>query len=273
MCDRGLQVSQFADFFRWSLNQYLGRPQVYLVHGGERECHDSFVERLVHTRLKELAERKWGEQQAVIAFEKLDWPDEGDLLEREQQLRNDLFSRFAPDYLEVDLSAGAFASLPALALKPVVALQYNLHDARWDRLTRPAIERFLSYWSEPRSRAFGPQVILFLNIIYGRGEWWRSALPGRYPRSRIESELKQIVATHQEMLPCVLLKELTPVRRDDVRDWFSFYNIYDLDDLRLKALDAIFRAKNRVPDSLSMADVERELHRVHQEYVGVRGSL
>lgn len=110
-CDRSRQVNEFTNFFINNLKQRSGCPQVYLVRGEERECHDSLVERLIHTQIKRFAEKKWGQQRSVITVKKLGWTYEGELEELQQELERMLFAGFDPAYMEDDLSAIALSNL------------------------------------------------------------------------------------------------------------------------------------------------------------------
>ena len=272
-------MSEFANFFADNLKRQHGLPQVFFVHGEERECHDSFVERLVNTQIKRFAEKRWGEQRGIVIAKRLGWAYEGDLLELQQELKRMLFAEFDPVYMEDDLSAVALSKLKALSLSPLIVIQHRVHAARWDRLTADLIEWYLKYWSAVTGKASAPQFLIFLNIIYPQespSSWWRAMLkPKRFDKTRVERELFDACAHRSAGLPCLMLRELLPVKQDEVKDWFSLNNIHS-EKARYELLEKIFATEDgRVAEHKSMADIEYELQQlvesIQQTFVRARG--
>ena len=61
MCDRGPQVQEiYRNFFVSNLKRRSGVPQIYLVRGEERECHDSLVELLDSHADQKLCRKEMG---------------------------------------------------------------------------------------------------------------------------------------------------------------------------------------------------------------------
>lgn len=277
MCDRRQQENEFFEVFTLNLRARPGLPQVYLIRGEEGECHDSLVERLMSTRMKQIAEKKWGTQGSVITFKTPAWPAEGELFERQQELQRNLFAEFDPAYMEDDLSATALGELPALQLPPLVVIRHRLHAARWDKTTRELVEWYMTYWSALKVTQTGPQFLIFLNVIYPRFKmqppgWWKTLWRTKqFDKGRVETDLKEIAAGQRAGLPFLLLKELLPVTQHEVKDWFSQYNIYD-EKKRNELAERIFTARNgRLATYRSMADIEYELRLIHQSYIKERG--
>ena len=278
MCDRRQQENEFYEFFKTNLNARPGAPQIYVLPGEEGECHDSLVERLLATRVRGLAEKRWGAR-GVISFKTPSWADEGELIERQQELRRTLFAEFDPAYTEDDLSATALSRLPALGMNSLVVVRHRLHAARWDKTTKELIRWYVSYWSELKAEAGTPQFIVFLNVIYPRAkpgranvarwrEWWR---PRPFDKARVEAELRDLSQALRGGPPFLVLKELMPVTQHEVKDWFSQYDIYD-EKRRQELAQRIFTTKaGRLADLRSMADVEHELRTIHRDYVKERG--
>lgn len=280
-CDRSRQVNEFTNFFIDNLKQRSGCPQVYLVRGEERECHDSLVQRLIHTQIKRFAEKKWGQQRSVITVKKLGWTYEGELEELQQELERILFAGFDPAYMEDDLSATGLSKLSCLSLNPLVVIQHRIHAARWDKLMRALIEWYFAFWAELTHNTSSPQFVIFLNIIYPKAQaaGWRKIWlgPGRFDKNRIETELREISALRNAGLPCLILRELLPIRQDEVKDWFSFNNIYS-EKTRYELLEKIFMTGNgRIAEHKSMADIEHELQglveSIQQSFIRTRGCL
>ncbi|HEX8493540.1 MAG TPA: DUF4062 domain-containing protein [Pyrinomonadaceae bacterium] len=279
MCDRRQQENEFFEVFTLNLRARPGLPQVYMIRGEEGECHDSLVERLMSTRMKQIAEKKWGAQGGVMTFKTPAWPAEGELIERQQELQRNLFTEFDPAYMEDDLSATALSQLPALQLTPLVVIRHRIHAARWDRATRELIEWYMSYWGQLKVEQTGPQFLIFLNVIYPRirmqpVNWWKSLLRAKqFDKRRVETDLQEIAVSQRAGLPFLLLKELLPVTQHEVKDWFSQYNIYD-EKKRNELAEQIFTARNgRLTTFRSMADIEYELRLIHQSYIKERGYL
>ena len=89
----------------------------------------------------------------------------------------------------------------------------------------------------------------------------------------IERELQGLSASAKEKLPFLLLKELSPIRPDEVHDWFSRYNIFD-EKRRLELSEKIFETQGGGrAEHLSMADIEHALHQIHQSFIKERGYM
>jgi inactive STAND/TIR domain len=271
LCDRSAQVAAFTDFFVVNLKTNPGAPQFYFVHGEERECHDSLVERLVNTQVKPVADKKWGEQNGAILFRKLGWAHEGKPEELRQELKRVLFVEFDPGYMGDDLSAQALSRLASAWLSPLVVLQHNVYAEYWSPLTGALLKWYLEYWGEVKSNPSGPQFVIFLNVIFPKQEpapWWKFwARARRLDKSRVQEELQQLSRSHGSGSVCLMLKELLTPRPHEVGDWFSLHNIYDT-KMQAELLEAIFERKD---EELSMADIEHELKKIHQGFIKERG--
>jgi serine/threonine-protein kinase len=265
-CNRRRQVNEFTSFFVSNLKQRPGVPQIFIVHGEERECHDSLVERLIHTEIKRFAERKWGEYKGVVTYKKLGWAYEGELSLLEQELLRMLFAEFDPAYMEDDLSSIALANLISAFLSPLVVIQHRIHASRWDKFTIKLIESYMRFWEGAGNAPSKPQFLIFLNIIYPKpqsGSWWKSLLSSkRFDKDRIESELQDVSASQSAGCPCLMLRELEPLRQDEVKDWFSFNNLYS-EKVREELLQKIFTTEDGgIAECKNMADVEHELQAI-----------
>lgn len=261
MCDRGRQETDFQNFFRETQKLRPGFPQVYFVHGEERECHDSLVERLAHTRIKQFAERIWGEQRGVVALKRLGWVYEGETAVLQQELTRMLVEQFEYPYMGDDLSPSVMCSLASRLLNSVIIIHHSIHAANWTDLTKGLIEWYLSFWAHVGNVASEPQFIVFLSIVYPRtqsGAWWKNWVRGRqFNKSGIEKELQNITASAPAS--CLLLTELLPVGQNEVKDWFSINNIHT-EKTRYDLLNKMFLTDGgQIADARSMADIEHEL--------------
>jgi hypothetical protein len=273
LCDRGQQVSTFADNFISNLKTRPGVPQFYFIHGEEKECHDSLIERLAHTEIKRTAEKRWGEQRAVVSLKKPLWPREGKTLELQSELRRLLFSEFDPAYMEDDLSAKALRRLTSYQLIPLIIIRHNIYASNWDVLTKELLVWYINYWAELKEQPSEPQFIIFFSIIYPNiqsSSWWKTFLPfNRFNKGVVQKELQDICTSYHGGCPCMMLKELSPPKQYDVGDWFKRHNIYDL-KTQGEFLEKLFKTN---PKSISMADIEHELRKIHQSFVKERGYI
>lgn len=264
LCDRNRQVNEFMDFFISNINGRYGVPQIYLIRGDETECHDSLVERLVHTQLKPFAEHRWGEQKGIVTSKKLSWAYDGSMMGLQQELIRMLFMEFDPSYCGQDLSAKVLSRAAASWKSALIAIQHRIYARHWDESTRKLIHWYLTYWSGVSNHFTGPQFLIFLNIIYPKGEaprWFKFwPLPKRFDKGHIDAELERLIDSAPQALPCKMLKELLPIRQEEVQDWLSRCNVHP-EKTRFQLLEKIFKSEDgRVIDAKSMLDVELELH-------------
>ena len=140
LCDRTSQENAFNQFFKTHSKNNPGQPQIYFLQGEHGECHDSFVERLMHTQIRLIAEKRWGEQHSVITHKQPGWAHEGEYAELQQDLKINLFKEFDPAYADDELSATALSKLVASLLCPLVVIQHNIYAQHWSTRTRQLIE-------------------------------------------------------------------------------------------------------------------------------------
>lgn len=270
LCDRSAQVSAFTEHFISNIKTNLGTPQFYFIHGDESECHDSLIERLAHTEIKQIAEKKWGEARAAVALVKITWPREGDSFGLQRELQRQLFTEFEPGYLDDDLSATALSKLAARTLQPVIVVRHNLYASSWNKEVRSLLVWYLGYWAEIKQQGLEPQFVIFFNVIYpgvrGLGKWKTFIRSLRSNKSSIQQELIEICHRFKSVCPSLMLKELAPPKQHDVDDWFRRHNIYDL-----KMQTAFLNDLYSGAEETSMANVEFELTKVHQSFVRERG--
>lgn len=277
MCNRHRQLAEFTDFFVSNLKLHPGMPQIYLLRGEERECHDSLVERIAGTQIRYAAEKMWGKQRGVVALKRLGWAYQGELAALQLELKRMLFSEFDPAYMEDDLSAPALCALASMLLSPFIVLQHRIHAGRWDRLAGPLVAWYIEYLSGIGLLPDRPQFVIFLSIIYpsAQAPWWRKWLPvSTSDRTQIDVQLRQIVATQRARCSCLMLSELLPLRQEDVKDWLSVNNIHP-EKLQFELLEQIFKTEGgRLAESKHMVDVEHELgvllESVHRSFLSTR---
>lgn len=270
MVNRVLQVRTFWEFFLTQSKTFPKRPQFYFIHGNELAGHESFLERLMKTCLKEFAEKEWGEEYATIRLEEVAWPKEGNIEERREQLRFNLMTNFNKWYKDTDFTVNALSRLPCLDKRPLVLIKHNIYSSKWDKHTEPLLTWYIKeYWAALESDDHIPLFLVFFNVKYQAPEGaglkrilslWK---PG--PKDHIREKMEQIAKSSDDC-PCLRLKELTPVEIEDVLDWFHEYNIYDHELERKKKIDSIFKENNQVVKSKYMDEIEVELQKIVKEY-------
>lgn len=270
MVNRVSQVKAFWEFFLTQSQKHPKRPQFYFIHGNELAGHESFLERLMKTCLKEFAEKEWGEEYATVCLEEVPWPKEGDMTARQEQLPFNLMTNFNEWYKDADFTANALGRLPCLDKHPLVLIKHNLYSSRWDKYTEPLLAWYIKeYWAALEDNDHIPLFLVFFNVKYQDPEeaglkriisLWKSN-----PKDHIRETMEKIAASSGEC-PCLRLKELTPVEIEDVLDWFHEYNIYDHELERKKKIDSIFKENNHVVKSKYMDEIEAELQKIVKEY-------
>jgi hypothetical protein len=284
-CDRTNQEADFRKHFASGLSTHPGVPQVYLIHGEERESHGSLIERFRSTRIQEHAQHKWGEHKATVSVWDTEWPDLDELHLRQDRLIAWLFEKIdplSPVKQDYDYSPAAFASLLGASLNSIVIIQHEISAKTWDQTTVELIEWYLNFWNEVKAAASIPQCLVFLNIIYPHTQehsgWFSVATVERLlqkrKNSKIQQQLRGICQSNQlseaaaPRCPLVMLNELTCVTPADVMRWFRRHKIGRDDGEREQKCKEIFIAENgEVSDCKNMRDVEHALNKLHQTSV------
>jgi serine/threonine protein kinase len=289
MCNRRAQEDEFRKFFHTKNDLHPGVPQIYVLHGEEGECHESLVDRLIYT-VEKFAQVKYGEHESTVTSKRVPWQYDGALEARRSRLLCWLFEQFVPSHelKFLDLSPADFSSLVGRSLVSFITIQHEIRAARWDRLSKPTIQAYLQFFSEMQADPARPQILVFLSVIYPRPQdrTWRDwmklgPISRRIVRKRIQRDLSEICGSPSaparrskpQPCPCLLLDELQPITRDDLMEWFSLYNIYESEEIRLKTSSAMFTAGRESGKYKPMSEIELFLKDVHQRFVMERGYL
>ncbi len=275
MCNLIPQVNDFMKFFLEISKKCPRRPQFYFIHGDEWQGHESFLERLLNTCLKKFAEDEWGLEYATISPDiyEVPWPKEGKLRDRQDYLQMNVMEKFSGYRETPDLTANTLARLPCFDKRPLVLIKHNIYSSKWDNLTLPLLCWYTrEYWAalEGDEHEPIPHFLVFFNVRYQNlveSGFIRKILNRKaFSKEQIKEQLQQFPESASEKCPCLLLKELTPIEREDVSDWFSENCIFEYEWERKKTIDAIFRENDRPVSAISWAKAEIELARVVKEY-------
>ena len=272
LCDRGPQMNQFHSFLSDNLKRF---PQLYLTPGEESECHDTFVERLIETKIKPIAVKRWGDQGGTVTFKRPDWVYDGDFLSLQYDLKVNLFTALDEDYCGSDLSPAALCEVGQSLYSALIIIQHRIHAGDWDDAAAELLKWYLSFWGGVGNIPSAPNFLVFLSIIYPEGR--SSGSRTSFDKSRVQRELAEIAALEGASYSCLLMKELTCVKLTHVKDWFSRYlcHLYD-DPTRQTMSEAVFTSNDgQVLDCLTMKEIQRKLKRLHEEtqrrILGARG--
>ena len=248
LCDRRAQEEDFQQTFLDALDRHPGSPQLYFITGEEGQCHESLVERLIHRAGIASASESPGSTAGRVR--KIPWQYDGEPAQRTARLIYALFDNLGPraswkDARHKDLSPQAFSALVQQSLNSWVAIQHDVHAARWDPQSPSALEAYAKFWREmPPSPERAP-VLVFVNVVFPRAEaaGWKKLIPGA---SIIASRRKKAFFDYLKSLeplagiPCRVLAELPPVTREDILEWFSLNHIHDSEEKRIRAADRLF---------------------------------
>ena len=276
MCDRISQVNAFKRFFQEKSEKCPKRPQFYFIHGDEWECHESLLERLLRTFLKEYAEKKWGENDTAIYSKEVAWPREGNLSKRKRDLKMNLINQFGEDYDGTDINANVLSRLPCFDKRPLVLIKHNIYSSTWEKETEQLIHWYIKdYWAglECDINHEIPLFLVFFKIRYQKSKEislkqkifvWKTDT-----EERIRKQLLRLSQSSDEKCPCKHLDELPKIQSEDVLDWFDKHNIFEHEWERKEAIDSIFVEDNRPVKYKCMAEIEKELltiiNKYHQE--------
>lgn len=270
MCDRIPQVRNFWEFFQPKSRICPKRPHFYFIHGDELAGHESFLERLMSTYLKEFAEKEWGEENTTIYLEEVPWPKEGNLPEREEEMRFNLMTNFNKWYKDTDFTANALSRLPCLKKHPLVLIKHNIYSSKWDKHNMPLLRWYIrKYWAALECNDNIPLFLIFFNVKYQMTK--EAGLKKLFKRKdntpeHIREQLEHISGSSNDECPCLLLKELTAVEIIDVLEWLDKNKIYEPGLERKEKAESIFKDNSdRIVESKPMAEVEKELKKIIEE--------
>jgi serine/threonine protein kinase len=267
-CNRWRQVNAFEASLRSARESFPGKAQFYVVHGDEGQAHESFVERLVATRISHFATEIAGEDRGTVASVKIPWPDDDDIELCRRDLTISLFREIAPTYMGTDLSVAALSNLAAASLSSVVVIQHDIRASRWGTTTERLINWYVrTFWSALKPARRATIFLVFFKLVYSitrqhspLAGWFRR---GRVSKKQVQERLQGIFAASGLECPATILSELGSVTIDDVESWFSQNGIYHSEQRRRDLAAGIFRGAAIKP----LAEVEVSLERIHREFV------
>lgn len=269
MCNRIPQVNDFMKFFLEKSKKCPRQPQFYFIHGDEWQGHESFLERLMKTCLKEYSEKECGPEYAAISLDEVPWPKEGKLVDQQENLKINLIQSFVSYRETPDLTVNTLARLPCFEKRSLVLIKHNIYSSKWDDFTLPLLTWYIdNYWAALACDEYDsiPRFLVFFNIMYrksGDSGFKQKILNWKaYNKERILKQLRQFSESESEKCPRLLLSELTSIQIEDVMDWFSQYDIFANEWERKRKIEAIFKYNS----TISWVNIQEELSKVLEEY-------
>ena len=266
LCNRWRQVNAFEAALRAALEERPGRPQVYVIHGQEGDGHASLLDRLLHTRVADLAaSSERGRVRSAIRVS-VPWPHGPDAAVLERHLRIALFREFEPAYMGADLSAHKLADLAVSRGAGVVVVDHDIRAPSWNGATEALLQWYLErFWGEVPVADEHPHFLVFVNVVYertGADVPWVTRMGRSRRQRRVHERLERTLARTETACSLAVLDELQPVTLEDVKDWFARNQIYDTEQRRSELAESIFSGLSEKP----MASVEAALAEIHSAF-------
>lgn len=259
LCNRRRQVNQFRSFFNDNLEKRPDLPHIYFIYGEDGGCHDSLVERLIRTHIKNTALAPADRQESIVTSKYIEWPDAGTADERLRDLKMMLFEEFSPSPNMRDLSATALSQLPLVLPYRIITLSHSLSASQMDEPAWSLIDLYASYWAMNISC---PKFIIFLSVVYPKAQpsvWYKPwTMSKRFDKEAAKMRLQEISARINTRLPCLLLEELPRIKPEEVEQWFSKYGEEGNFSVKVKR-DSLARLFETDDAEKCMLDVELEL--------------
>ncbi|MEA2491494.1 MAG: hypothetical protein QOH21_3286, partial [Acidobacteriota bacterium] len=192
-------------------------PAAFFLGGREEDNPDSFVRRIVETKLVPYAGNS---RPARID---IPWHGGWTLTSGPPALRNLLFRAFT--FPLADPSPEAFRKHVAALADPVVVVNHALQADEWSADHSPqVISAYLDFWDVVSDLEKKPLFILFFQILYASED---GDSPAPSP-SAIRRALSDAVSAGKRRMRVTLLRDLTCVKDKHVTRWFETYAGYVL---------------------------------------------
>ena len=290
-CDRVHQEQKFQIAFHGNLSAGTGYPQVYLIHGAERERHESLVERFRETSIQNYADHVYETMNRAELKSKLqpiwnwkdmsqNWPVAGDLEVQKKWIIGLLLESCerSASY-KYEHTVDSFRKLIPSEF-PVIIVQHDLIIEKWDATNSSLILEYLKFWDDVKAvnsdKRF-PQFVVFLNVIYsvapdtsGRGIGDRVR---KWRQQRDHGRIKEALKKFQELPDHVsagkaaiqrsvltVLDELPCVKFSHIKNWFRQNGIGENDaEWERQSKEIYVAMKWQLSQCRNMAEVEEAL--------------
>lgn len=267
MCNRGHHDHKFKEFFleKCSDKQCQNQPQFYIIHGNEGQCHNSLVERLHYTYIKNFVRQEWKEKTILPRPYKVSWLKDSKLDICKKRLKHEIFSAVNPRYMGADYSINSLCSMPGIKEYNVVIIVHYIQASDWMRSCSADLLKWYmqDFWSMPECCENMPQFFIFLNVEYpvptqGGGLLKMLYKKEKHVKNRVKKDIETVYNSVKDSCNCLLIEELEPVSKEDVKKWFWKYTGFN---------DAVYHGKIKDffqdADFKNMAEIEEWLQEIY----------
>jgi hypothetical protein len=224
-------------------------PCAFFIGGREEDNGDSFVERIVITKLTP------GGLAARPAQIRIPWHGGWSRHSGPRALTALLFEKLALP--TGDISAAAFARHASALPDPVIVLTHTLYGDEWSITETPKIlSAYLNFWDKVSSSGATARFVLFFLIIYPPD----GDTPAPSPAA-IRASLSSTIARRR--VRATLVRDLPCVREKHVHRWFADYAGDIPEPERMQKIAALFATST----CQHMEAVEAALRRIQADYM------
>lgn len=252
LCNRYQQNDEFVSSH---IATNTGKPKIYIIHGHRDEKHESLITRFSYEYIG-------GRKRYIRPVEIKNWPFTGDL---ETLLKVRIVEHFeglnwSGKPVE-KLSSRDIMNHTAVSGQDAIILQHNIPGEYWNKNTAGLIKWYIGkFWNVVNDNPDSPQFVIFINVLYSEeikeGNFVSKLFSSKYYKGKIVAELDELAQEYEQT--CVLLSELSRVRRPHVEDWLIETNLAEIDEFQ-DLPEQIFTEPQLAKDGLVMGRIEKFL--------------
>lgn len=248
MVNRSDQVFRLEQAIK-SLNVAPSRPVVCLIHGDDRQSHDTFFERLKISTLPRLLNLS---EQISIKDYSLIWPTKVNIDELHQWFE---------EHLRAKIVGSGQASIAEInqrlfQLRSPVIIYSPLSIYNWRKDELKSITSFLTFWQKWPNLAPNQRLFIFLSIKYvNQTPGVLSRFIQKFSKRAMAESLEEIAFSEFDGILGVRLPKLDAVTREEVENW-----IYE-------------KVKNMLDDTMIVNFFQSEIRQIFEEWHEQTGAI
>ncbi|MDM8535876.1 hypothetical protein QUF70_03910 [Desulfobacterales bacterium HSG17] len=268
MCNREDHDHRFKEFFIEKSNDEKCRdhPQFYIIQGNEGQCHNSLVERLLHTHIKNFVRQEWKEKTILPKPYRVSWFKDKELEKHKNRLKHEVFSAVNPRYMGADYSINALCSMPGIKEYNLVLIVHYIQASEWESYSADLLKWYMQdFWSRHECKENMPRFLIFFNIEYpvpspGCSLLKRLLKKENRVKNRVIKDVETVYNAVKDSCNCLLLEEIDSVSKEDVKNWFFKYTELG-DSILHENLKDLFKDS----EHKSMAEIEVWLQKIYEK--------
>ena len=218
-CNRDDQVITFGKTIETLYNKNPGKPQFFVIHGHEDQCHESLVKRL-HLKARQISQLNKWDHDLYPEPVNASWSFSGSHMARQESLRDKICQWFIdkqmlPHHVDTNEKQSMVSLCNKLILpskKQTLFVRHPIQTTAWDKGHIPLIKWVMHYfWT---AHVLPHQFIVFFEIRYA--DFLPQLMTG-YPKCWIKWRLSK--ALKPEQSHCHILQELSKIRTEHIMGW------------------------------------------------------